>query len=85
MGAPVYFPVLKLSVAEESQLACFNKHVYTLVTNIFTCSEKIHIHFSFYLANYYFGCVDHNKLWKILQDMGIPDHLTCLLRNLYAG
>ena len=30
-------------------------------------------------------CVDHNKLWKILKDMGIPDHLTCLLRNLYAG
>ena len=30
-------------------------------------------------------CVDHNKLWKILQDMGIPDHLTGLLRNLYAG
>ena len=32
-----------------------------------------------------FDCVDHNKLWKILQNMGIPDHLTCLLRNLYAG
>ena len=32
-----------------------------------------------------FDCVDHNKLWKILQQMGIPDHLTCLLRNLYAG
>ena len=32
-----------------------------------------------------FACVDHNKLWKILQEMGIPDHLTCLLRNLYAG
>ena len=32
-----------------------------------------------------FDCVDHNKLWKILQGMGIPDHLTCLLRNLYAG
>ena len=30
-------------------------------------------------------CVDHNKLWNILQEMGIPDHLTCLLRNLYAG
>ena len=30
-------------------------------------------------------CVDHKKLWKILQEMGIPDHLTCLLRNLYAG
>ena len=32
-----------------------------------------------------FDCVDHNKLWKILQGMGIPDHLTCLLRSLYAG
>ena len=31
-----------------------------------------------------FDCVDHNKLWKILQEMGIPDHLNCLLRNLYA-
>ena len=32
-----------------------------------------------------FDCVDHNKLWKILKEMGIPDHLTCLLINLYAG
>ena len=32
-----------------------------------------------------FNCVDHSKLWKILQEMGIPDHVTCLLRNLYAG
>ena len=32
-----------------------------------------------------FDCVDHNKLWKILQEMGTPDQLTCLLRNLYAG
>ena len=32
-----------------------------------------------------FNCVDHKKLWKILQEMGIPEHLTCLLRNLYAG
>ena len=32
-----------------------------------------------------FDCVDHNKLWKILQETGIPDHLTCLLRNLYVG
>ena len=32
-----------------------------------------------------FDCVDHNKLWKILQEMGIPDPLTCLLRNLYAA
>ena len=32
-----------------------------------------------------FDCVDHNKLWEILKEMGIPDHVTCLLRNLYAG
>ena len=32
-----------------------------------------------------FDCMDHNKLWKVLQEMGIPDHLTCLLRNLYVG
>ena len=32
-----------------------------------------------------FDCVDHSKLWKIMKEMGIPDHLTCLLRNLYAG
>ena len=32
-----------------------------------------------------FDCVEHNKLWKILKEMGIPDHLTCFLRNLYAG
>ena len=32
-----------------------------------------------------FDCVDHNKLWKILKDMGIPDHLACLLKNLYTG
>ena len=42
---------------------------------------------SFYLIDYAkaFDCVDHNKLWKILKEIGIPDHLTCLLRNLYAG
>ena len=32
-----------------------------------------------------FDCMDHHKLWKILKEMGIPDHLTCLLQNLYAG
>ena len=41
----------------------------------------------FFLFDYdkAYDCVDHNKLWKILQDMGITDHLTCLLRDLYAG
>ena len=42
---------------------------------------------SFYFIDYAkaFDCVGHNKLWKTLKEMGIPDHLTCLLRNLYAG
>ena len=43
------------------------------------------IYFCFIYYAKAFDCVDHNKLWKILQDMGIPDHLTWLLRNLYAG
>ena len=43
------------------------------------------IHFCFIDYTKAFDCVDHNKLWKILQEMGILDHLTCLLRNLYAG
>ena len=43
------------------------------------------IYFFFIVYTKAFDCVDHNKLWKILKEMGIPDHLTCLLRNLYAG
>ena len=43
------------------------------------------IYFCFIDYTKAFDCVDHNKLWKILKEMGIPDHLTCLLRYLYAG
>ena len=43
------------------------------------------IYFCFIDSAKAFDCVDHNKLWKILKEMGIPDHLTCILRNLYAG
>ena len=43
------------------------------------------IYFCFIDYTKAFDCVDHNKLWKILKEMGIPDYLTCLLRNLYAG
>jgi len=43
------------------------------------------IYFCFTVYTKAFNCVNHNKLWKILQEMGIPDHITCLLRNLYAG
>ena len=45
--------------------------------------KNIYFHFIDYAKA--FDCVDHNKLWKILKEMGISDHLTCLLRNLYAG
>ena len=50
--------------------------------------KNIHFCFIDYVKNIHFcfiDCADHNKLWKILKEMGIPDHLTCLLRNLYAG
>ena len=55
-----------------------------------TGSEKMrefqkNIYFCFINFAKTFDCVDHNKLWKILKKMGIPDHLTYLLRNLYAG
>ena len=60
------------------------------IVNIFWIIEKArefprNIYFCFIDYAKAFDCVDHNKLWKILKEMGIPDHLTCLLRNLYAG
>ena len=60
------------------------------IANIHWITEKArefqkNIHFCFIDYAKAFDCVDHNELWKILQEMGIPDHLTCLLRNLYAG
>ena len=47
--------------------------------------KKKNIYFCFIDYAKAFDCVDHNKLWEILKEMGIPDHLTCFLRNLYAG
>ena len=48
-------------------------------------SSRKNIYFCFIDYAKAFDCVAHNKLWKILKEMGIPDHMTCLLRNLYAG
>ena len=48
-------------------------------------SSRKNIYFCFIDYTKASDCVDHNKLWKMLKEMGIPDHLTCLLRNLYAG
>ena len=60
------------------------------IANIHWIMEKArefqkNIYFCFIDYAKAFDCVDHNKLWKILKEMAIPDHLTCLLRNLYAG
>ena len=60
------------------------------VANICWIIEKIrefqkNIYFCFIEYTKAFDCVDHSKLWKVLKEMGIPDHLTCLLRNPYAG
>ena len=60
------------------------------IANICWITEKARefqkcIYFCFIDYTKAFDCVDHNKMWKILQEMGILDHLTCLLRNLYAG
>ena len=54
---------------------------------IFKTARQFQKNIYFYFIDYTkaFDYVDHNKLWKILKEMGIPDHLTCLLRNLYAG
>ena len=60
------------------------------IANIHWIIEKArefqkNIYFCFIDYTKAFDCVDHNKLWKILKEMGIPDHLICLLRNLYTG
>ena len=60
------------------------------IANIHSIMEKArefqeNIYFCFIDYTKAFECMDHNKLWKILKEMGIPDHLTCLLRNLYAS
>ena len=70
---------------------CELPHVQAeLITNITWIIKKAkeyekNIYFSFIDYTKVFDCLDHNKLWKILREMGIPDHLTCLLRNLYAS
>ena len=66
------------------------RHLAYTIANICWIMEKARefqktIYFCFIDYAKVFDCVDHNKLWKILKEMGIPDHLTCLLRNLYAG
>ena len=69
-----------LEKAEESEIK-WSTSVGLLKTREF----QENIYFCFIDCTKAFDCVDHNKLWKILQEIGIPDHLICLLRNQYAG
>ena len=71
---------LELEKAEEPEIKKANIHWITEKAREF----QKNIYFCFIDYTKAFDCVDHNKLWKILKEMGIPDHLTCLLRNLYA-
>ena len=60
-----------------------NANIHWITEKAREFQKNIYLHFIDYTKA--FECVDHNKLWKILKEMGIPDHLICLLRNLYAG
>ena len=71
-----YFLICELIDHILCTCSCYLVIHYILRENIYFC-------FTDYAKA--FDCMDDNKLWKILQEMGIPDHLTCLLRNLYAG
>ena len=67
---------LLVKVKEESEKVGLKLNIHI---------KKKKIYFCFIDHSKAIDCVNHNKLWKILKEMGIPDHLTCLLRNLYAG
>ena len=58
-------------------------HIYWIIKKAIKFQKNKYLRFIDYAKA--FNSVDHNKLWKILKEMGIPDHLTCLLRKLYAG
>ena len=58
-------------------------NIHWIIKKVWEFQKNIYFSFIDYIKA--FDCVDHSKLWKILKEMGIPDHLTCLLRNLYAG
>jgi len=68
---------LDLEKTEEPETICW------IIEKAREFQKNIFLRFINYAKT--FDCVDHNKLWKILKEMGIPDRLTCLLRNLYAG
>ena len=89
-GCEVKIPLIKLEGGGAQAGFRKGRGTRDQIANIHWIIEKAkefqkNIYFCFIDYAKAFDCVDHNKLWKILQEMGIPDHLICLLRNLYAG
>ena len=80
----VNFQIFKLGL-EKAEVPEINFPTSTGSSKMQENSRKKNIYFCFIDYTTSFNWVDHNKLWKALQEVGIPDHLTCLLRNLYAG
>ena len=74
---------LLLSIDKICELLLTNANIHWIIKK--AKEFRKNIYFCFIDYDKAFDCVDHNKLWKILKEMGIPDHMTCLLRNLYAG
>ena len=84
---PPAFPSFKKKIAKAARKG---RGTRDQTANICWITEKArefqkNIYFCFIDYAKAFDCVDQNKLWKILKEMGIPDHMTCLLRNLYTG
>ena len=80
----------RIGITLQTKVLIVKAMVYDQIAEIHWIIEKTrefqeNIYICFIDYTKAFDCVDHNKLWKILKEMGIPDHLTCLLRNLYAG
>ena len=85
-GSPPGSPVpgiLQARTLEWVAISFSNTNMHWIIVKARKFQKSIYFCFIDYAKA--FDCVDHNKLWKILKEMGIPDHLTCLLRNLYAG
>ena len=74
---------LDLEKAEEPEIKLPTFDHHWIIEKAREFQKNIYLCFIDYAKT--FDCVDHNKLWKILKEMGVSDHLTCLLRNLYAG
>ena len=85
MGVPDHLTCLLRNLYAGQEATVRTRHQIASICWIIEKARESQENFYFIDYTEAFDCVDHNKLWKILQEMGIPDHLTCLLRNLYAG